>query len=297
MQFGIRKSIANNCLPAALKAVKWSVADQSQYINLPVSRIFSGHAAAWLARIWVAMIFVVVLLQGRVSASQVTLGWTASTDTNIVGYNIYYGTASGVYSTKISLGNATTLTISNLLPGVTYYFNATAVDAAGDESGFSGETVYTVPAPATLTLTPVQTGNVTTALNLTSSGPIPSSWAIESSTDLINWTVMTNGTSASVNVSIPVGTLPKQFFRLVKNNAGNNIAPALATLSMKTVQAGSASSAVNITSTGSVPASWAIQASTDLVNWSSVTNGTSASVNVTIPVGSQPRQFFRLVKN
>jgi hypothetical protein len=45
----------------------------------------------------------------------------------------------------ISVGKKTSCTITNLEPGRTYFFSATAYDFSGNESSFSGEIQYTVP--------------------------------------------------------------------------------------------------------------------------------------------------------
>jgi hypothetical protein len=62
-----------------------------------------------------------------------------------VGYRIYYGVASHTYTNMVDVGNATTVTISNLADGVTFYFAATCYNVLGMESGYSAETTYTVP--------------------------------------------------------------------------------------------------------------------------------------------------------
>jgi hypothetical protein len=54
------------------------------------------------------------------------LAWSPSLDTNVVGYNIYYGGLSGNYTNKINAGKGTNITISGLVAGATYYFAATA---------------------------------------------------------------------------------------------------------------------------------------------------------------------------
>ena len=76
----------------------------------------------------------------------VTLGWLQSTDPNIVGYNIYYGSATHNYTNLISVGNVTNTTVTGLVEGVTYYFSATTYDTANQESDFSTEVSYLVPA-------------------------------------------------------------------------------------------------------------------------------------------------------
>jgi hypothetical protein len=60
----------------------------------------------------------------------------------VTGYNIYYGTVSHDYTNMISAGNATNLTVSNLEPGVAYYFAATAYDDEGNESTYSNEAIF-----------------------------------------------------------------------------------------------------------------------------------------------------------
>jgi hypothetical protein len=79
------------------------------------------------------------------AAGNVTLAWEPSTDPNVVGYNVYFGGVSETYTNKISAGDATSAVISNLIPGATYYFAATAYDSTGLESPFSNEASYVVP--------------------------------------------------------------------------------------------------------------------------------------------------------
>ena len=79
------------------------------------------------------------------SAGSVTLAWSPSTDASVVGYNVYFGGVSETYTNEISAGNATSAVVSNLVPGATYYFAATAYDSTGLESPFSNEASYAVP--------------------------------------------------------------------------------------------------------------------------------------------------------
>jgi fibronectin type 3 domain-containing protein len=75
--------------------------------------------------------------------STATLQWSASTDSRVQGYRVYYGTGSRTYlQTKGSGANAgasTTFTVSNLTSGRTYYFAVTSFDSAGNESDYSSE--------------------------------------------------------------------------------------------------------------------------------------------------------------
>src|SRR5208282_1669728 len=75
----------------------------------------------------------------------VTLAWNPSTDPTVVGYNIYYGGASGNYTNTLSVGNVTNVTVSGLVEGDTYYFAATTYNSSGIQSPFSSEVSYSVP--------------------------------------------------------------------------------------------------------------------------------------------------------
>ncbi len=83
------------------------------------------------------------------NVGQVTLEWDPSPDAWVAGYAVHYGAVSSNYTVRIDVGNQTTATITNLTPGVTYYFVATAYTADGQESLPSNEVAYTVPFPQT----------------------------------------------------------------------------------------------------------------------------------------------------
>lgn len=87
------------------------------------------------------VLFCLLVLQ----ALGVTLEWDPSPDAWVYGYAIHYGTASSNYTVRVDVGNQCTCTITNLTPGVTYYFVATAYTTDGQESLPSNEVSYTVP--------------------------------------------------------------------------------------------------------------------------------------------------------
>lgn len=155
----------------------------------------------------------VLAFQGG-SSQSVVLTWNPSSDTNIIGYNIYYWEASGGATNEVFVGDVTNTTISGLVDGTTYQFAATAVDAAGNESAFSNLASFTLTSVATLSLQTVATQGSLTYINIAASGAIPAQWALESSPDLITWTIIATGTNQNVNVSVPITGLPSQFFRL-----------------------------------------------------------------------------------
>ena len=84
-------------------------------------------------------LFLALLPLNALATGNISLAWDPSSTTNLAGYNIYYGVASLAYTNMVSAGTATSITISNLVEGTTYYFAATAYDTAGLESDYSAE--------------------------------------------------------------------------------------------------------------------------------------------------------------
>jgi hypothetical protein len=92
-------------------------------------------------------------------AASVTLAWDANSETNLAGYKLHYGSASGQFPTVVDVGNVLTATVSNLVEG-TYFFVATAYDTEGLESDPSNEVSYSVPgSPPTISNIADQTIN------------------------------------------------------------------------------------------------------------------------------------------
>jgi hypothetical protein len=82
----------------------------------------------------------------------VNLSWSASTSSNVSGYNIYraaYGTACGSFSKINPLLNTGTLyTDSAVVDGATYCYATTSVNTSNEESGYSNVvSKVQVPAP------------------------------------------------------------------------------------------------------------------------------------------------------
>jgi hypothetical protein len=79
-----------------------------------------------------------------------TLAWNANTPTNnaatnTTGYRLKLGYASKTYTQTTTLGNVTTVTLTGLVSGTTYYYAVTAYDSAGLDSPVSNEIVYQAP--------------------------------------------------------------------------------------------------------------------------------------------------------
>ncbi|MFL6514778.1 MAG: Ig-like domain-containing protein [Chthoniobacterales bacterium] len=87
------------------------------------------------------------------NASNLKFAWNATSDPNVVGYNLSYGTTSGRYTKTINAGAASSTTVS-LTPGSTYYFVVTAYNSIGMQSLPSNEvslSVANVPPSVSLT--------------------------------------------------------------------------------------------------------------------------------------------------
>jgi outer membrane biosynthesis protein TonB len=85
------------------------------------------------------------------AAQSVALAWNPDSDPSIVGYNVNYGTSSGVYSQSLNAGNSTSLTVPGLNPGQTYYFVVTAHNASSQNSVASNQVSFTpTPSPTPL---------------------------------------------------------------------------------------------------------------------------------------------------
>lgn len=78
------------------------------------------------------------------------LAWDAPAGaTDVSGYRLYYGSAPGTYDQApgagIGVGNVTTYTVTGLNRATRIYFAVTAVDAQGNESGYSNEVFKDIP--------------------------------------------------------------------------------------------------------------------------------------------------------
>jgi hypothetical protein len=163
----------------------------------------------------------------------VTLAWNPSISTNVVGYNVYYGLARGVYSSVKSVTGSNT-TITGLAAGTTYHFAATAVDALGVESPFSNETSYTTGVPTVRIRTAPAGRFVLTASTsaptrpmirtapagqfvLTVSGLIGQTYEVEATQDLATWsaigTVTLGASGSSDFTDTNAASFPQRFYR------------------------------------------------------------------------------------
>lgn len=96
----------------------------------------------------VVLLCVMALPASAPQCAQLTLQWDASTDPQVVGYQIHHGSSSGEYTEVIDVGGQTSYVFSDLDEDTAHYFATTAYDGSGGESGFSMEVVFNSPVGA-----------------------------------------------------------------------------------------------------------------------------------------------------
>ena len=175
-----------------------------------ITRLMNGMAGILMA----LLIQGIGEVRGQTSQGsyELKLAWNASISTDVTGYRIHYGTASGTYTTSIVLGNVTTATVSGLADGATYHFAVSAFNAAGLESGFSNEVNFT-PGLLTSRISTTTSGAPILAVR----GLIGRQYDIEASEDLNTWTLIETVTmpeGGSLEFSDPnAGSYPRRFYR------------------------------------------------------------------------------------
>jgi hypothetical protein len=106
-----------------------------------------------------------------------SLAWDPNPESDIAGYKVFQGTASGTYGTPVDVGKTTTYQPQSVDWTRRMYFAVKAYNTAGLESPFSNEAVWTPPSITTLT-----------ALSASSSYPLvagtPVTWTATGSNNL-----------------------------------------------------------------------------------------------------------------
>lgn len=146
------------------------------------------------------------------SPKNLTLTWNPSPTPGVTGYRVYYGSASGNYTTNFSVGNATNNTFTNLVSGATYFFAITAYDPLGNESSFSNE-ISAAPGLPTVQILPPAAGRAA----ITVKGVTGHTYQILATQNLTFWSVIgtvvvgTNGSFSFTDTN--AANFPLRFYR------------------------------------------------------------------------------------
>jgi hypothetical protein len=204
----------------------------------------------------------------------VALAWQPSSDTNVTGYNVYYGVVSHVYPNMINVGNVTNATISGLVGGTIYYFAVTAYDGFGDESDFSDEISYLVPNPSTVQIRSAIAGQFI----LTLTGQAGHIYEIQATQDFKTWIIIgtaTMGINGSLDFTdTNAANFPRRFYRTLDESISG----------LPMVQIHSAAGQFILTATGQSGHIYEIQATQDFRTWTiigTVTMETAGSIDFT----------------
>jgi hypothetical protein len=120
--------------------------------------------------IFTALVFAFILAIPATSrATSVTAMWNPNPEPNIAGYQLMYGTASGLYTTVIDVGRVTSYSFS-VTGGVTLYFVLQAYNTSGVYSPYSAEVAVLVPLPAGPSLSSVSPSSGTAGTMVTITG-------------------------------------------------------------------------------------------------------------------------------
>jgi hypothetical protein len=156
--------------------------------------------------------------RSAVASQSVTLSWNPSEVANVAGYKIYYGTTSLNYSNVVVVGNTNLAMISGLVAGTTYYFAASTLDAAGNESTLSNEANFTLPVPmAKLAGAERAAGQ----FSFTVDGVTGLSYVVQASSDLRDWAAVATNTAPFVFVEANPDAFARRFYRTVEAGNGN----------------------------------------------------------------------------
>jgi hypothetical protein len=167
------------------------------------------------------------LAKSSVPGSGVSLVWDPSPDTNVVGYFLCWGTASGLCTNQLNAGNATMVTVHCFTTNAVYYFNVVAYNAIGQPADPSNEVQYSgMDLPAflgpTLAVQPALSRTSPAGISLSFQGSAGATYAVLASQDLIRWdTIWTTNCATDVAVifnATDATNYIQRFYHVVQTN-------------------------------------------------------------------------------
>ncbi|MTD16945.1 choice-of-anchor D domain-containing protein [Nakamurella sp. YIM 132087] len=235
------------------------------------------------------------------SATGIALAWTASTATDLAGYNVYRASsATGTY-TKVNTALLTGTSFSDTAApqGVASYYQITAVDQTGNESARSATANATRPdttAPA-----------VVAGVTATGSGTgIALTWTASAATDLAGYNVYrassATGTYTKVNTALLTGTSfsdtsapvgVASYYQVTAVDTSANESARSATVNATrpdTTPPGVTTGVAATASTTGITVSWTANPATDLAGYNvyraSSATGTYTKLNTALVTGT-----------
>lgn len=176
-----------------------------------LSPIVGYRKSNFFFNLFFGAILALLIFQSTAHATvSIKLIWSAADGSaKLAGYRIYSGTSSHVYTKTVTVGPAaTSVTISGLTEGTTYYFAATDFDSAGNQSAYSGEFVYVAGA-----------GNLASAVHAANqfsfnvAGVTGRKYVVQASTNLLTWVSLKTNTAPFQYTATNSAAYSRRFFR------------------------------------------------------------------------------------
>jgi large repetitive protein len=166
------------------------------------------------------LIVLVMSVASAQAQTTVTATWDRNTDTQTVGYRVYYGTSSGSYQWSLDTGNQSSAPI-NVSPGSVYYFAVRAYNATMQYGPASNEAVLDLRATA------APTAQISATLGASNVATV--TWQAANATS-----ASINGTAVPLAGSTTVTVTAQTTFTLTARAADGRTASASATVSPST---------------------------------------------------------------
>jgi len=252
-------------------------------------------------------LFIFSLFSHGAQAGQANLAWDPNTDLDLAGYKVYLGNASGNYQSNLDVGNKTSAMVTNLQEGATYYFAVTAYDSSRNESEYSNEVAYTIPAACTYSVSPVSQSFNSTGGTGSEGVTTPSgcSWTALSNA---SWIMITSNASATgsgttyYSVSPNSGTSSRTGALTIAGKVVTISQSGASTqYSLNITKAGTGSGAVTNTPSGStfnagtsVTLTAAPAANSTFAGWSGACSGSASTCTITMNANASVTATFNI---
>jgi fibronectin type 3 domain-containing protein len=144
------------------------------------------------------------------TATAITLSWTANSDPDLAGYNVYRSTTSGSGFTKVSSSvvSANSYSDTNVVTDQMYYYRLTAVDSSANESAYTAEISMLFAVSLDIAIILDNTGSMSSAITGTKNSVNAFAASIEATGKNVRFALVTYGDSALHPT--PAGTITSE---------------------------------------------------------------------------------------